>query len=130
MAWPGGVIGRVSAILSGGWTLGSDCPSAVSSWFQCLGVVVAGDCGAARTHGRRDRHDDPGGDDPCTLGHSGTTLAAGPGTTLIYALVTVGAPYRVLAPLTGAHYTAAVWLSAVCWSMAFGLFVRLYLEPL
>jgi uncharacterized protein involved in response to NO len=65
-----------------------------------------------------------------TLGHSGRTLTAGPGTTLIYALVTVAALCRVLALLVGRHYVAVQWLSAICWSMAFGLFVLLYLEPL
>lgn len=65
-----------------------------------------------------------------TLGHSGRTLTAGPGTTLIYALVTAAALCRLLAPIAGAHYVAVLWLSAICWSMAFGLFVLLYLEPL
>ncbi len=64
------------------------------------------------------------------LGHSGRTLTAGRGTTLIYALVTVAALCRLLAPIAGAHYISVLWLSAVCWSMAFGLFVLLYLEPL
>jgi uncharacterized protein involved in response to NO len=65
-----------------------------------------------------------------TLGHSGRTLTAGPGTTFIYALVTMAAVSRVLVPIAGAHYVAVLWLSAICWSSAFGLFVLLYLEPL
>lgn len=61
-----------------------------------------------------------------TLGHSGRTLTAGPGTTVIYILVTFAAAVRVLAPLAGAHYMAALAVAGAAWTGAFGLFTALY----
>jgi len=46
-----------------------------------------------------------------SLGHTGRTLAAGPGTTTIYALVTLAAALRVLAPLAEAYYLVVLWLA-------------------
>lgn len=65
-----------------------------------------------------------------TLGHTGRPLTAGPGTTLIYVLVTVAAIGRLLAPFAGVDYFQALWLSGFAWSGAFGLFAVLYLRPL
>ncbi len=65
-----------------------------------------------------------------TLGHTGRPLTAGPGTTLIYVLVTVAAVGRLLAPFAGVDYFQALWLSGFAWSGAFGLFAVLYLRPL
>ena len=65
-----------------------------------------------------------------SLGHTGRTLAAGPGTTTIYVLVTIAAALRVAAPLAAEHYLAVLWLAGAAWSGAFGLFVLLYARPL
>ncbi len=65
-----------------------------------------------------------------SLGHTGRQLAAGPGTTTIYSLVTLAAGLRLLAPLAGANYLVALGLAAAAWSGAFGLFVVLYVRPL
>jgi uncharacterized protein involved in response to NO len=64
-----------------------------------------------------------------SLGHTGRRLAAGPGTTTIYVLITVAAILRLVAPLGGANYLALT-AAAVAWSAAFGLFVLLYAPAL
>ena len=61
-----------------------------------------------------------------TLGHTGRALTAGPGTTAIYALVTLAAVLRVLAGMTGAVYEPMLLAAGAAWSGAFGLFVVLY----
>jgi uncharacterized protein involved in response to NO len=57
-----------------------------------------------------------------SLGHTGQPLAAGPGTTAIYLLVTVAALLRLSAPLAGGSYLLVLTLAGACWSGAFGLF--------
>jgi len=61
-----------------------------------------------------------------SLGHTGRPLTAGPGTTAIYALVTLAALARVLAPLGGSHYFLLLSIAGAAWSGAFGLFVVFY----
>lgn len=65
-----------------------------------------------------------------SLGHTGRPLVAGNGTTTIYALVTIAALLRLLAPLTGAYELATLGVAGAAWSGAFGLFVVLYGRPL
>jgi uncharacterized protein involved in response to NO len=65
-----------------------------------------------------------------SLGHTGRSLVAGPGTTAIYILITLAAALRVAAPFAGEHYFAVLWLAGAGWSGAFGLFVLLYGPPL
>jgi uncharacterized protein involved in response to NO len=65
-----------------------------------------------------------------SLGHTGRPLVAGAGTTTIYVLVTLAAILRLLAPLAGAKYLAALLLAGAAWSGAFGLFVLLYARSL
>ncbi len=65
-----------------------------------------------------------------SLGHTGRLLLAGSGTTTIYALVTVAAVLRLLAPLAGVQYLLVLSLAGAAWSGAFGLFVVLYGRPL
>jgi len=65
-----------------------------------------------------------------TLGHTGRTLAAGPGTTTIYALVTLAAILRLLAPLAPTDYVLVLSLAGAAWSGAFALFALLYARPL
>jgi uncharacterized protein involved in response to NO len=65
-----------------------------------------------------------------SLGHTGRPLAAGPGTTAIYVLVTISAILRLLAPLGGSAYMDLLALAGIAWSGAFGLFVVLYAGPL
>ena len=65
-----------------------------------------------------------------TLGHTGRTLTAGPGTVAIYVLITLAAILRLLAPLGGARYLLLLWVAGAAWSGAFGLFVLLYGRPL
>ena len=61
-----------------------------------------------------------------TLGHTGRALSAGPGTTMIYGLVSVAALARVAAPFAPNGAMELLGLSGVCWVGAFGLFVVLY----
>jgi len=61
-----------------------------------------------------------------TLGHSGRPLAAGPGTLSIYALVTLAAVFRLVAPLAGAQVLMLTWIAGAAWCGAFGLFALLY----
>jgi uncharacterized protein involved in response to NO len=62
-----------------------------------------------------------------TLGHTGRTLTAGPGTLLIYLLVTAAALLRVLGAVPGSGLDMALLaLSGLAWIAAFGLFVALY----
>ncbi len=61
-----------------------------------------------------------------SLGHTGRALVAGPGTALIYLLVTLAAILRLLAPLAGVRYFAVLTCAGAAWSAAFGLFVLLY----
>ena len=65
-----------------------------------------------------------------SLGHTGRPLAAGPGTTAIYLLVTLAAVLRLFAPLTAAHYLVVLSLAGAAWSGAFGLFVLVYARSL
>ncbi len=61
-----------------------------------------------------------------TLGHSGQSLSAGPGTAMIYGLVSAAALLRILAPFAPIDATVLLGLSGLCWIGAFGLFVVLY----
>ncbi len=61
-----------------------------------------------------------------TLGHSGQSLRAGPGTAMIYGLVSAAALLRILAPFAPNDATTLLGLSGLCWIGAFGLFVVLY----
>jgi len=61
-----------------------------------------------------------------TLGHSGRPLAAGPGTTAIYLLVTLSALIRVAAPLAGTWAMPLTWGAGAAWGAAFFLFVIFY----
>ena len=57
-----------------------------------------------------------------SLGHTGRPLTAGPVTKTIYALVTIAAILRVIAPLCASLVVVVLWLAAAAWSGAFGLF--------
>ncbi len=61
-----------------------------------------------------------------SLGHTGRALTAGRGTVAIYALVTIAALLRVLAPFGAADYLVLLCLAGAAWAGAFGLFVVLY----
>ncbi len=65
-----------------------------------------------------------------SLGHTGRTLSAGPGTKTIYVLVTAAAILRLAVPLAGAQMMVALSLAGTAWCAAFGLFVILYGGPL
>jgi uncharacterized protein involved in response to NO len=60
------------------------------------------------------------------LGHSGRALVAGPGTMLVYALVSLAAMLRIAAPLAGGQVALLTSLAGVAWTVAFGLFAALY----
>ena len=62
-----------------------------------------------------------------SLGHSGQELTAGPGTTTIYGLVTVGAVLRVLVPAFSSEaFQSILGVSAIFWGAGFALFVIIY----
>ena len=65
-----------------------------------------------------------------SLGHTGRPLAAGKATTAIYALVTMAAVARLLAPLTEDHYLAMLAVSGTAWCGAYSLFVLTYASAL
>lgn len=61
-----------------------------------------------------------------TLGHTGRELKASTATTIVYALVTLGALGRVAAPVLPMDYMLAVQLSGLAWGGAFLLFLIAY----
>lgn len=61
-----------------------------------------------------------------SLGHTGRPLTAGPGTQVIFLLITLAAALRVLSPLAGEQEVLALALGGAAWSAAFGLFAVLY----
>jgi uncharacterized protein involved in response to NO len=61
-----------------------------------------------------------------TLGHTGRPLTADAPTIVIYALVTLGAVLRVVAPLADAHALALTSAAGAAWSAAFLLFSLIY----
>lgn len=61
-----------------------------------------------------------------SLGHTGRELSAGPATTLIYLLVTIGALLRVGAPLGALDYRMGMEVAGLCWIGAFLLFIACY----
>ena len=65
-----------------------------------------------------------------SLGHTGRSLTAGPGTVTVYGLVTLAALLRLLAPLGRDQYLLVLSLAGAAWCGAFGLFMLLYFRPL
>ena len=65
-----------------------------------------------------------------SLGHSGRELTATPGTTVIFVLITLAAASRVAAPFLNDQSLAAMSLSAIAWTAAYGLFTVLYFPVL
>jgi uncharacterized protein involved in response to NO len=65
-----------------------------------------------------------------TLGHTGSPLVAGRGTTVIYALVTLAAALRLLVPFAGGQTLPVLGLAGAAWSGAFLLFAVLYFPSL
>lgn len=61
-----------------------------------------------------------------SLGHTGRELRAGPATSVIYLLVTVGAVLRVAAPLSAVDYRMGMEIAALCWLGSFLLFIFTY----
>jgi uncharacterized protein involved in response to NO len=61
-----------------------------------------------------------------SLGHTGRELSAGPATTLIYMLVTLGALLRVGAPLGALDYRIGMEVAGLCWIGSFLLFIACY----
>ncbi|NBC31784.1 MAG: hypothetical protein GVY13_03810 [Alphaproteobacteria bacterium] len=61
-----------------------------------------------------------------TLGHTGRALTAGPGTALIYALVSLAALTRVAAPVLPDRFILLIASASSFWIAAFALFLVLY----
>jgi len=61
-----------------------------------------------------------------SLGHTGRPIVADPAIVAIYALVTLGALFRVAAPFAGGWYPAILSAGGGLWSAAFLLFVIRY----
>ena len=61
-----------------------------------------------------------------SLGHTGRDLAATPGTTLVFILITIAALLRVTAPLLPDISLTMIWISGGAWMLAYGLFSVLY----
>lgn len=61
-----------------------------------------------------------------TLGHTGQELTAGPGTTVIYVLVSISAVLRTASPLLDNFSNIALVSAGATWSAAFLLFAMLY----
>ena len=58
--------------------------------------------------------------------HTGSERRADYHTLIIYALVNIDAATRVLAPFAMSRYLELLTVSAICWSLAFGLFALAY----
>ncbi len=65
-----------------------------------------------------------------SLGHTGRMLAAPRPMGLAFLLITLAAVSRVVAPLYPALYVSMLSVAAVCWSLAFSLFLFCYLPVL
>lgn len=65
-----------------------------------------------------------------SLGHTGRPLRAGAGTILVYVLVTIAALARIIAPVFGSQQMTVIWISALAWVGAFGLFFVFYFPVL
>lgn len=65
-----------------------------------------------------------------TLGHTGRTLRAGHAETAMFVLVQLGALARVAAALWTGPAAVLLVASAACWSVAFALYVLVYLPYL
>ena len=61
-----------------------------------------------------------------SLGHSGKTLHAGPGTALAYLLVFLGAALRVCLPFANFDYVSAMSVAAAIWAAGFLVFCAVY----
>jgi len=61
-----------------------------------------------------------------SLGHTGRELTATPGTTVVFILATIAAILRVGEPFLNDHNLYAIWISAIAWTAAFGLFTILF----
>ncbi|QLC26755.1 NnrS family protein [Parasphingopyxis algicola] len=61
-----------------------------------------------------------------SLGHCGRALEAGVGTVTIYALIFLGAAFRVAGPFTPLDYALVMSLSGALWISGFLLFAILY----
>jgi uncharacterized protein involved in response to NO len=61
-----------------------------------------------------------------SLGHTGRELRAGPTTSVMYVLVTIGAALRVAASLGGVDYRMGMEVAGLCWIGSFVLFVFNY----
>ena len=61
-----------------------------------------------------------------TLGHTGRDLTAGPGTTVIFILITLAAAGRTAASILPDLYSSLLNGAALAWVLAFGLFVLIY----
>ena len=61
-----------------------------------------------------------------SLGHTGRDLTAGLGTQAVFILVTIAALARVIVPFLGDLEVLGIWLAAIAWTAAFGLFSVLY----
>ncbi len=61
-----------------------------------------------------------------SLGHTGRTLTATTGTTVVFILITVAALLRVSASFVPDFNNVMVWASGFAWIAAFGLFSLLY----
>ena len=60
------------------------------------------------------------------LGHTGQALTAGGGTTAIYGLVTLATLLRTLVSVFDPANATGLLAAALCWFLAFGLFLVLY----
>lgn len=60
------------------------------------------------------------------LGHTGRELVAGPSTTALYTLVTLGAVLRVITAFGLLDYTAGMEIAAILWAGAFVLFLAIF----
>jgi uncharacterized protein involved in response to NO len=61
-----------------------------------------------------------------SLGHTGRELRAGPTTSVMYVLVTIGAALRVAASLGGVDYRMGMEVAGLCWIGSFVLFAFNY----
>lgn len=61
-----------------------------------------------------------------SLGHTGRDLTAGLGTQAVFILVTIAALARLIVPFVGNFEVLGIWLAAITWTAAFGLFSVLY----
>lgn len=65
-----------------------------------------------------------------TLSHTGRRSSSMPGSSLVFALITIAALSRVIAAFASGLYLPLLWIAGLAWILAFAIFAVLHAGPL